>query len=399
MGRSGRGWLAAALLLAGWDWGWGLVCGERAARPAQNHFPAKGALRALAVFARFQDEDTGSRTLPEFAAWIFDPQRPGSLSHFYTEMSAGQFRLSGEVLPRWYTSQQPAAAYVDTAQNNGRFGAFAREILGAVDAEVDLGLYDDDGPDGAPNSGDDDGYVDFLFLNTLTAPADFIIDLATGVAELGLSSDYTANDPGRNGGFIRIRGDDHPRGVGGTLQRGHTFAFAVGSMAHEFGHVLGLPDLYDLDYGQEGGEPDPEKDSAGVGYWCLMGHGARGWNDQGGPNPFCAWSLGQLGWLGADNANLVVVDEDLDDVVLTPLLAGGQVYKLPTAEPNEYLLVEYRRSEASFYERDLPASGLLIWRVNSALQGNNLEESKGVDLVGADGDSMAQTGVGGRGGR
>lgn len=383
-----KGWgktrMALLLLLAGWECGWGLVCGEWAARPAQNRLPAKGELRALAVFARFQDEDAGARELPEFASWIFASQRPGSLSHFYREMSRGQLRLDGEAAPRWYTSRQPGAAYVDTG-GVGNFGAFTREILAEVDAEVDLGLYDDDGPDGAPNSGDDDGYVDFLFLNTLTIPRHFIIADATGVARLGLDGDYVSKDARRNGGFIRVRADTHPRGIGGSLQRGHTFAIAVGSMAHEFGHALGLPDLYDLDYGQEDGEPDPEQDSAGVGYWCLMGHGALGWDERGGPNPFCAWSLGQLGWLGVGSEDLVVVSRDLEDVAFTPALEGGQVYKLPTADPNEYLLVEYRRSGVSYYERDLPASGLLIWRVNSMVQGNNLEQSKGVDLVCADG--------------
>ena len=36
-------------------------------------------------------------------------------------------------------------------------------------------------------------------------------------------------------------------------------------IAHEFGHSLGLPDLYDLNY------DDPERDSAGVGRTAGMG--------------------------------------------------------------------------------------------------------------------------------
>ena len=106
--------VAFLLLLAGARCGWTLVCGGQATRPAQGHLSSKGHLHALAIFARFQDEDQGDRALPEFAASLFDPQRPGSLTHFYLEMSQGQLRLDGEVAPHWYGSRRPGAAYVDS---------------------------------------------------------------------------------------------------------------------------------------------------------------------------------------------------------------------------------------------------------------------------------------------
>ena len=37
-------------------------------------------------------------------------------------------------------------------------------------------------------------------------------------------------------------------------------------MAHEFGHFLGLPDLYDREF-----ESEPEDDSGGIGYWGFDG--------------------------------------------------------------------------------------------------------------------------------
>ena len=68
----------------------------------------------------------------------------------------------------------------------------------------------------------------------------------------------------------------------------------VGAMPHEFGHALGLPDL---------DHNGPADDSAGIGRWGLMGWGAQGWHGDG-PNPFCAWSLQQLEWIGLDNERL-----------------------------------------------------------------------------------------------
>ncbi len=381
--------LVVGLLLSGVQDGWGLICATGpAAGRVQQDGARQGQVQALVIYARFRNEGDGRSEALAFTRRFFDPEEPGSLTHFYQEMSRGQFSLTGTVLPRWYTSDQPASAYVATERGEGgRFGTFSREILQAVDAEVDLGLYDNDGPDGAPNSGDDDGEVDFIFLNTLTAPEGFIIGKATGVARLGLDLAYTSNDRAINGGVIQVRSDDDSGGTGGVLQRGHTFELAVGHMAHEYGHVLGLPDLFDASFAQSHyGELEPAEDSAGIGYWGLMGWGTLGWNEVDGPNPFCSWSLEQLGWIGVENDLLVVVEENLEDVVFEDVNAGGKVYKLPVQGQNRYFLVEHRRSGTSYYERNLPASGLLIWQIDKTPGAfNSSETRKLVDLVCADG--------------
>ena len=347
----------------------------------QQGIATSGHVHALAVFARFQDEeDLAGAAVPAFAADLFDARLPGSISHFYNEMSRGQFALSGTVLPRWYAAKGSTADY---ANADGGFGDFAREIVEAVDAEVDLGLYDNDGPDGLANSGDDDGYVDFLFIVTRAAPQGFIVDAATGIARLGLGQDYRSGDLALGGGRIRIRADGSQRGVGGAVQQGRNFAEAVGSMAHEFGHFLLLPDLYDTS--DLGSEIDPQEDSAGIGYWGIMAHGNRGWGESGGPNPFSAWALGQLGWLGVENEQLQIVEENIPDAIFTDVNAGGKVYLLPETGTTSYYLVEYRRRGTSYYERNLPGEGLLIWRINPRIKGNDDELDKLVDLVCADG--------------
>ena len=348
-----------------------LIAAEVSAAPLQDIVPQTRHIHALTIFAHFADEGGLGRELPSFATRIFADQ-PGSLTHFYREMSRGQFELTGEVLPRWYAANSNAEVYADA---EGGYGRFAREIIQAVDADVDFSRYDNDGPDGVPNSGDDDGYVDFIFIVSASAPTGFITEEATGVAQLGLGSDFASQDRARRGGFILIRSKS------GALQRGRSFVEAVGSMAHEFGHFLGLPDLYDRDFGSE-----PEDDSGGIGYWGLMGHGNRGWGEVDGPNPFCAWSLGQLGWLGVNNEQLKVLRADQDDVIFADVNAGGAVYLLPASTPaRHFFLVEFRSRQHSYYERNLPAEGLLIWRINPNRNGNNMEAIKQVDLVCADG--------------
>ena len=141
-----------------------------------------GAVHALVVFAKFRGEQPSVTTAPTFAGRLFDPDLPGSLTHFYTTMSSGQFQLTGTVLPRRYESRGAAGTYLDPT-DGGEYGRFAREVLHAVDDDVDCGEFDNDGPDGVPNSGDDDGYVDYVFMNVLLTPRGFVHGGATGVAQ------------------------------------------------------------------------------------------------------------------------------------------------------------------------------------------------------------------------
>ena len=338
-------------------------------------------MRAVAVFARFQDE-AGPSQAPSWAGDLFDPDLPGSLSHFFREMSRGQFLLEGEALGRVYTSAGPASAYLGQGEG-GVFGNFTREILAAAaaDPDVDFRRFDSDGPDGLPDSGDDDGYVDLVLLFLQSTPTGFIRGDANGVASLGLLFPFHTSDYGRSGLSIRIRPDSN---LGGALQRGRTLGEAAGIAAHEIGHLLGLPDLYDLDATSFGDQLDLDGHSAGIGSWGLMGHGLRGWNENlRGPTPFCAWSLKRLGWLGADNDRLVTVTGTLEGAPLIDVNQGGRVYEMPVGE-DEYLLVEHRSAGGSHYDRDLPAGGVLIWHVHER-GSNDLEQRKLVDLVCADG--------------
>ena len=338
---------------------------------------SSGTLNALVVFAKFQGEAAGDDAAPAWAVDLFNPGLPGSFAHFYDEASRGLLLVRGSVVPKRYSSLRPASDYVaERSGVQGRFGQFNLEILEQMDPDVDLGLFDNDGGDGVPNSGDDDGYVDVVFVNLLTVPQNFFISGATGFASLGLDTDFISDDAAAGGGRIRIR--SRFSGFGGTTQRGHVFSVTASTMCHEFGHVLGLPDLFDQSSVSMGDDLDPEQDSAGIGKWGLMGLGTLGWGIEDGPNAFSAWSLAQLGWV-----EVVEISRSRPGLVIEDIDAGGVVYKIPIGY-DEYLLLENRQASESYYNRNVPGTGLLVWHVDDQAD-NDEERHKQVDLVCADG--------------
>jgi M6 family metalloprotease-like protein len=166
----------------------------------------------------------------------------------------------------------------------------------------------------------------------------------------------------------------------------------LGVFAHEFGHDLGLPDLYDTDDTQNGY-------TNGVGAWDIMGTGS--WNKLPGGEPgtcpanLSAWSREFLGWS-------TVTDITSDGTyTLTNTDGNNSAYRFwtnGTTNGDEYYLSEYRRKNG--YDAALPGEGLLIWHVdrkwiNTVLTGdttvfdankvNSYKERLGVELEQADG--------------
>jgi M6 family metalloprotease-like protein len=355
-----------------------------------DRLPRRGAVDALVVYAQFAGE--GSQDLPAYSTDFFDPDLPGSLAHFYRTMSFEQLQLGGTVAPRRYSAAQSAAAYSATEPGAlGDHARFAAEVLAQVDEDMDFRLYDNDGPDGLPDSGDDDGIVDYVFINMRTVPTGFLVGNASGLAGLAYGQQvlYQSDDISVVSKVpIRVAGGLS----GGSFVAEGNWGQTVGIMAHEFGHGLGLPDLFDVSRNRNPDE-DPSEDSAGIGRWGLMGWGATGWAGASGPVAFSAWSLEQLGWLGPDNQRLEEVVGDRPDLLVADLHRGGTVYKVPLRAwtPDsltlwrEYVLLEYRSRQGNYYHRDLPGEGLLVWYVRPQAEDNQDEMAKRLDLVCADG--------------
>ncbi|MBN1504978.1 MAG: immune inhibitor A, partial [Candidatus Eisenbacteria bacterium] len=190
-----------------------------------------------------------------------------------------------------------------------------------------------------------------------------------------------------------------------------------GVIAHESGHMLGLPDLYNT-----------EDFLPSVGYWSLMDTGnylsGYVWDPTvqdyvyvfglvpGGLDPYCRRELGRL--FGVPALEEVVVEEAWADTLFA-VESSYRVLKVPV-NAAEYFLVENRQSEldgngeivvttdpatavilgpeSNEYDALLPGSGILIWHVDEnvissrACEGlcpNGGPQERGIDVEEADG--------------
>ncbi len=317
---------------------------------------------------------------------LFDgPWPTGTMTEYYREISYGRFTVNGTVMP-WKKISHPGTFYAGNC--NGLCGtakvpAMLKEALDA-NGSLDWAQFDNDGPDGVPNSGDDDGYVDFVAFVQPQIGGECgqnpnIWSHRSNLADWG-ATEYTTKSAKSGGGFIKI--NDYV--IMPSLACNGTTMIQIGVFCHEFGHAFGLPDLYDTD--TDNGE------SEGVGNWCLMAAGSWGGDGKTPERPahMSAWSKTFLGWI---RPTLVTGDispaslkraEDTAVAFKIPILGNGG---MPT---KQYYLVENR--ERVKFDEKLFGGGILVWKINDAvvepgLQNNTVNadvNNKGVALIEAD---------------
>jgi M6 family metalloprotease-like protein len=346
--------------------------------------------------------------------------RPYSLKTFYEQLSNGSITVDGRVFP-WVIADSASSYYEDGCNGIGvlapcpprpvsRLGELLLTTLEAVSAGSGAAAtwseFDNDGPDGRPNSGDDDGFVDFVtFLQSEqdgACPASphiwahrFVMRAWNG------GSPYITRTPwtGHPGQFLKV--DDYimQSAVGGNTACEPSAVMPVGTVAHETGHVFGLPDLYDTDLSNS-------QATQGIGEWGLMGSGnyARPYS----PSRFEAWSMLEMGWVTVDTLS------SGREVRLGPVATSDTVLYLPVPGTDEYYLFENRQAQESDTAQMNPAfgsgqkdPGLLVWHIDEGQLTDhgfdadnrvNVGPVHGVALVQADGrDELRQPGSSNRG--
>ena len=274
----------------------------------------------------------------------------GSVHDFYLANSYGQFSLQGTVVG-WYTASHPHAWYGYGDGNNWTAAAsLAKEAVLAADGA---------GLDFSPFDNDNDGEIDNVFIVHAGPGAE------TGFSDYPWSHSWGLDWAGIGG--VTVDGKYLNRYTMEPEKHNSTSMVRIGVFCHEYGHALGLPDLYDTDYS-----------SNGAGNWCLMSGGS--WNGGGrSPSHFSAWCKVQLGWVTPIN---ILVDTT---EVLVPDVENNQViYRLWTegATGSEYYLAEYRQQ--TLFDATLPGCGLAIWHIDDTRTSNDNENHRWVDLVEAD---------------
>jgi len=356
--------------------------------------PLSGVLPVALVQGLFVDSPEPHVSHEDLQASLFDgPSEFGTLTEFYAEASGGRLNVTGDALPWVRTTITMSEAVGDSygLSSDDRTGDYLVETLALADEAFDFGPFDNDGPDGIPNSGDDDGIVDAVAFQFLEASASCggpgIWPHRSRISYWNEGEAFATNDPSQNGGFILV--NDYT--IQSAVDCGGVDVQKATTIAHELGHVLGLPDLYDRSQGLL-----PEERRWVVGCWDLMAAGSWGCGTMNReawvrPTHFGAWEKNRLGWLGG----LEVVGEVLDEeFVLEPVQAKEQALKIllepgPPSSETEYLLIEYRTQEG--FDQDLPASGVLVYHVDPKVPSNRPCETCPqhymVELLEADGNN------------
>ncbi|MGR3514346.1 MAG: M6 family metalloprotease domain-containing protein [Paracoccaceae bacterium] len=352
----------------------------------------QGVTEVPVIPVSFDDTTMPPFDVTDMQRQLFDgPWDTGTMSEHFREMSRGRLEVQGTVF-EWTAVTQNEVFYTGPTGCNGicnsaKVAEMLTEALKAIDATIDFSAYDNDGPDGRPNSGDDDGFIDFVAFvhpslggecggagNNAIWSHSFSFSGWTGTS-------YATDDTGFSGQDLRI--DDYVIMPG--LACDQTTMIQIGVFSHEFGHAFGLPDLYDSVGNEE---------SAGIGVWGLMASGSWGNADATRPETpthMSAWAKEYLGWVSPRE-----VTSDTTGILLRPVISSGEVIRVDysdSQDPNDerYLLLEYRTLLG--FDAGLPQPGLLVTEINNAvvapgLVNNSVNASPfnmGVNVIEADG--------------
>lgn len=251
----------------------------------------------------------------------------GSVRDYFYDNSNGVFDPEFDVI---------GPVKVDYSQYyaRGSYGAqvLVRAALHAADSLVDYSRYDTDG----------NRIVDMVYFVFAGAGANYSgnnPDLLWPHASTIIGANHDSCGFGRYACSVELYGSE----VSSILD-------GIGTFCHEFSHVLGLCDLYDTDYENNGQSIHP-------GRWSVMAGGSY-LNKSKTP---CGFSLFERESLGFAQARII---NEPGDYTLAPLNSDSEAegYIIQSSINNEYFTLENRTKTR--WDEYLPGEGLLVHRVD-----------------------------------
>ena len=308
--------------------------------------PSSGTLNNISVFIRFSDQAEFGQTISTYSS-MFNGTTGNTLESYFLEASYNTLDVVTSYYPTpttmvvsWQDSH-PRAYYspystTNTIGYNGDTERQDREFTLLVNATNGISSQV---PAGLNLDGDNDGLVDNVCF-TIQGNSD-------GWAELLWPHRWSIYDR-----TVYINGK---RVYDFNFQLSAFLASSgVGVLCHEMFHSLGAPDLYH--YSSDG--------LSTVGSWDLME------NNTNPPQHMGAYMKYKYGhWISS------IPELTVDGTyTLNPLVsATNNCYKIPSPNSTtEYFVVEYRQDTGTF-ESSIPGSGMLIYRINTAVGDGNAD--------------------------
>lgn len=255
----------------------------------------------------------------------------GSMHDYYSENSNGifqpQFDVVGPIDVNYSCYDFKGTSYASSI--------FLSAVAKASAQGVDFSKYD----------ADNNGYIDMIFFQVAGLSSSFGGNdsrlLWPHKSSFWSSSTYSGKRLGTYACSTELYGwSDAPSTI--TVE-------GIGTMCHEFTHVMGFPDLYDTDYEGNGGE------SHHPGEWDIM---AGGGSFNSGRTP-CGFSIFERYFMGFANPKVI---SGTGHYVLNPI-SSNEGYILKTPVLKEYFIIDNRQKTRWDYY--LPGHGMIIARVDS----------------------------------
>lgn len=316
--------------------------GNRAAQYDYNNF------RGLVILIEYNDKSFSREDYADIIKDMFNQENytgfyngtkkqvyTGSVRDYFSDNSLGKFQPQFDIYGPYKINYSQYSA-------NKTSGAtpILNAAINAADADINFKDYDRD----------NDGYVDMIY---------FVL--------AGNGSNFGGNDqrlwwPHRsvlvteNRYFLRkdnVTLWDYASSVeltGYTSTPSSVMIDGIGTVCHEFSHVLGLPDFYDTDYKDNGQSNDP-------GDWSVMAGGSY-MNNSRTPVGYSLYERWSVGFCDAPETIAAK-----GSCTLEALHKNQKGFLLPTPLEDEFFLMENRQKTAFKWDAYLPGSGMLVHRV------------------------------------